>query len=85
LIHSWEYPGKQGIGCNVISKDDTANFLLFLQRLRSLDGAQDIILSAAVAVVPFIGSDGNPISDVSEFAKVLNYIGSGLLALPFLF
>jgi len=70
----WEYPAKQGIGCNVVSQNDTANFLLFLQKLRSMDGGQDIILSAAVAILPFIGPDGNPISDVSEFAKVLDYI-----------
>ncbi|KAH9958054.1 chitinase [Russula dissimulans] len=70
----WEYPGKQGIGCNVIFQDDTANFLLFLQKLRSMDGAQDIIVSAAVTDVPFIGSDGNPMSDISDFAKVLDYI-----------
>jgi len=48
-----------------------------------MDGAQDIILSTAVTVVPFIDSDGNPSQDVSEFAKVLNYIGSGLLVFPF--
>jgi len=33
-----------------------------------------LILSAATAIVPFIGPDGNPLSDVSEFAKVLNFI-----------
>ncbi|KAH9958052.1 glycoside hydrolase [Russula dissimulans] len=70
----WEYPGKQGIGCNVVSQNDTANFLLFLQKLRSMNGAQDIVVSAAVAVLPFIGSDGNPVSDVSDFAEVLDYI-----------
>ncbi|KAH9000826.1 chitinase [Lactarius hatsudake] len=70
----WEYPNKQGIGCNIISTNDGANFLSFLQTLRSQDGAQNLIISAAVSVKPFVGSDGNPMTDVSEFAKVLNYI-----------
>ncbi|KAI9444238.1 glycoside hydrolase family 18 protein [Lactarius indigo] len=70
----WEYPNKQGIGCNIISTNDSANFLSFLQTLRSQDGAQDLIVSAAVSVKPFVGSDGNPMTDVSGFAKVLNYI-----------
>ncbi|KAH9034450.1 glycoside hydrolase [Lactarius hengduanensis] len=70
----WEYPNRQGIGCNVISTNDTANFLSFLQTLRSQDGAQNLIISAAVSVKPFVGSDGNPMTDVSGFAKVLNYI-----------
>jgi len=73
---SWEFPNKQGIGCNVLSVDDSANFLSFLQTLRSQDGAQDLIISAAVSITPFVGPDGKPLTDVSEFAKVLNYIGS---------
>ncbi|KAI9458903.1 chitinase [Lactarius psammicola] len=70
----WEYPNRQGIGCNLISADDSANFLSFLQTLRNQDGAKDLIISAAVSIKPFVGSDGNPMTDVSEFAKVLNYI-----------
>ncbi|KAI9444239.1 chitinase [Lactarius indigo] len=70
----WEFPNKQGIGCNTISTNDSANFLSFLQTLRSQDGAQDLIISAAVSIEPFVGPDGNPMTDVSEFAKVLNYI-----------
>jgi chitinase len=75
-IHSWEYPGTQGIGCNVVSANDSANFLSFLQTLREQDGAHNLILSAAVTITPFIGSDGKPLSDVSGFADVLDYIGS---------
>jgi chitinase len=81
LLHSWEYPAKQGIGCNVISASDSANFLSFLQALRKK--APKLILSAAVSLKPFIGSDGNPMSSVSEFAKVLDSIGSLFLAFSF--
>jgi hypothetical protein len=73
---SWEYPGKQGIGCNVVSTNDGANFLSFLTTLRGQQGAQKLIISAAVSVTPFVGSNGTPMTDVSAFAKVLNYIGS---------
>ena len=68
----------EGIGCNVVSttNSDSANFLSFLQKLRSMDGAQKLSISAAVYLAPFIGSDGKPMKDVSGFAKVLDYIGS---------
>jgi hypothetical protein len=78
--HSWESPAKQAIGCNIVSSGDSANFLAFLQTLRAMKGAQNLLLSAAVGIKPFIGSDGNPLSDVTGFAKVLDYIGSLLSA-----
>jgi hypothetical protein len=40
----------------------------------------DIILSAAVSLKPFVGPDGNPITNVTEFANVLDYIGSFFLS-----
>ncbi|KAF8969395.1 endochitinase [Flammula alnicola] len=70
----WEYPANQGIGCNAISPNDTANFLSFLQELRKDPLGSQLILSAAVATNPFIGPDGNPLSDVSGFSKVLDWI-----------
>jgi chitinase len=75
LKHSWEYPGKQGIGCNIVSTNDSVNFLSFLQTLRSMSGP-DLIISAAVPVTPFVGPDGEPLTDVSGFGQVLDYIGS---------
>jgi chitinase len=75
FLCSWESPNKQGIGCNTLSPDDSANFLAFLQELREQPAGQDLILSAAVTITPFVGADGNPMDDVSDFAKVLNYIG----------
>src|SRR6266550_526527 len=73
--HSWEFPGNQGIGCNIVSTNDSANFLSFLQTFRSISGP-NLIISAAVPVNPFVGPDGKPLTDVSGFGQVLDYIGS---------
>ncbi|KAJ7591605.1 endochitinase [Mycena floridula] len=70
----WEYPGNQGIGCNTVSPKDTANFLAFLQALRKTTVGTKLILSAAAATIPFAGPNGSPLTDVSAFAKVLDYI-----------
>jgi hypothetical protein len=75
INHSWEHPGKQGIGCNIVSANDSANFLSFLQTLRSLSGS-DLIISAAVPITPFVGPDSEPLADVSGFGQVLDNIGS---------
>ncbi|KAJ7044698.1 endochitinase [Mycena alexandri] len=74
LDFDWEYPGSQGIGCNAINANDTANFLAFIQQLRRDPVGSKLILSAATAISPFADSDGNPSADVSEFSKVLDYI-----------
>ncbi|THH31015.1 hypothetical protein EUX98_g3198 [Antrodiella citrinella] len=75
LEFDWEYPGKQGIGCNIVNQsDDTDNFLLFLKQLRNTTEMTNRIISAAVRVVPFTGSDGNPMSDVSAFTEPLDYV-----------
>ncbi|KAF7348538.1 Glycoside hydrolase family 18 protein [Mycena venus] len=70
----WEYPGKIGLSCNVVNPDDSANFLLFLQELRSQPAAKNLVLTAAVGIAPFVGSDGQPMDDVSQFAAVLDRI-----------
>jgi hypothetical protein len=43
--------------------------------------APNLFLSAAVSLTPFVDPNGNPLQDVSEFAKVLDFIGSFFLAL----
>lgn len=73
LDFDWEYPNKQGMGCNVINDNDTANFLELLKEVRQ-KAPKDFQLTAAVAMTPFNGPDGKPMSDVSGFAQVLNHI-----------
>ncbi|KAI0340359.1 glycoside hydrolase [Trametopsis cervina] len=72
LDFDWEYPNKQGAGCNIVNAQDTPNFLSFLQGLRQAE--PNLVLSAATAIVPFNDPSGNPSADVSEFAKVLDYV-----------
>ncbi|KAH9472202.1 hypothetical protein Pst134EA_002825 [Puccinia striiformis f. sp. tritici] len=69
----WEYPNFQGIGCNAINKNDSENFLAFLKALRAKLGPK-FRLSAAVSMKGFMSADGKTyLTDVSEFAKVLNF------------
>ena len=69
----WEYPGGSGASGNGVSSSDSANYLIFLQDLRNAlpTGA---IISTATQVWPFADDQGNPLSDVSGFAQVLDYI-----------
>ncbi|KAF9819455.1 hypothetical protein IEO21_02063 [Rhodonia placenta] len=67
----WEYPNQSGAG-NPYSSSDAANLLSFFTELRSALGSSKII-SAAVTDLPWIGSDGNPLTDVSAYAKQMTY------------
>ncbi|TYJ53260.1 hypothetical protein B9479_006128 [Cryptococcus floricola] len=69
----WEYPGTSGADGNAVSSDDSANFLTFLTDLRAAlpSGA---IITTATQVWPFADTDGNPMTDVSAFAKVIDWI-----------
>ena len=72
----WEYPGVQGAGDNAISPSDTANFLNFLQQLRSTLGPSKLI-TAAVSTSPFYLPSSNSTSATSifnSFGRVLDYI-----------
>ncbi|WVQ84655.1 hypothetical protein IAT38_006810 [Cryptococcus sp. DSM 104549] len=69
----WEYPGTSGADGNAVSSSDSANFLLFLQALRSALPS-DAIITTATQVWPFADTDGNPMSDVSAFADVIDWI-----------
>ncbi|KAJ7638963.1 glycoside hydrolase [Roridomyces roridus] len=69
----WEYPGVQGVGDNDVNENDAANFLSFLQLLRSQLPPLAVI-TAATTTTPFAGEDGQPLKDVTPFAKVLDWI-----------
>ncbi|KAH9948621.1 chitinase [Amylocystis lapponica] len=70
----WEYPNSQGIGCNVISPNDTANFLSFLKELRADPVGAKLILTASAPVTPWKDATGTSSSDVSAFAAVFDWI-----------
>jgi chitinase len=70
----WEYPVIQGIGCNTINPNDTANFLTFLQELRNSTQGQGLILSASATDIPWPSSPDSSSKNLSEFSKVLDYI-----------
>ncbi|EMD40796.1 glycoside hydrolase family 18 protein [Gelatoporia subvermispora B] len=69
----WEYPGQDGNDGNTVDPLDSQNFLTFLQLLRTglPPGAK---ITAAVQDVPFADTDGNPMRDVSDFARVLDWV-----------
>jgi chitinase len=73
-VYSWEYPNRQGIGCNTISTSDSANFLSFLQELRADPLGEKLTISAAAGLTPFMGPDSTPLSDVSQFASVFDFV-----------
>lgn len=68
----WEYPNDPGAG-QPYSSSDSANFLLFLKSLRSKLGSSKII-SAAVTQLPWLGSNGKPLTNVSAYTNEMTYI-----------
>lgn len=70
----WEYPNRQGIGCNTINKDDTANLLKFLQEVRENSFGKKLYITAAASVFPWNDASGAASTDLSGFAKVLDNI-----------
>ena len=73
-FNSWEYPDNTGIGCNLISPNDTSNFIEFLTELRQTDWACELILTAAAPLTPWVDATGNSITNASAFAELLDWI-----------
>lgn len=69
----WEYPGKQGAGENSVNSEDTRNFLSFLTILRATLPSTALI-SAAAQTSTFLDADANPMTDLTDFAKVLDWV-----------
>ncbi|KAF5376668.1 hypothetical protein D9615_007899 [Tricholomella constricta] len=67
----WEYPNSPGAG-QPFSSADSANLLSLLKSLRSALGSSKII-SAAVPHLPWLGSNGSPLKDVSAYAAQMTY------------
>jgi len=70
----WEFPGLQGIGCNIVNSNDTSNFLAFLKELRATSIGKSLVLTAAVYTKPFTDTTGQPSTNLSEFSEVLDHI-----------
>ncbi|KAJ7772103.1 glycoside hydrolase family 18 protein [Mycena maculata] len=67
----WEYPNNPGAG-NPYGSADAANLLLLLTSLRAALGTSKII-SAAVTDLPWLGSNGSPLTDMSAYAAQMTY------------
>ncbi|KAL0575358.1 hypothetical protein V5O48_006609 [Marasmius crinis-equi] len=74
LDFDWEYPNRQGLGCNIISPNDTQNFILFLEELREHPVGKELSLSSAVSITPFNNATGSPSPDLSRFGKALDFV-----------
>ena len=69
----WEYPGQKGADGNIIDSQDSANFLIFLRLLRAKFG-KDKIISLATPLNVWYGDKNAPMTDVREYAKVLDHV-----------
>ncbi|KAJ7772104.1 glycoside hydrolase family 18 protein [Mycena maculata] len=68
----WEYPNAAGAG-NAYGSADAGNVLILLKALRAALGISKII-SAAVTDLPWLGSNGSPLTNVSAYAAELTYV-----------
>ena len=55
-----------------MSPNDTVNYLEFIKELRGL--TPNLILVGIGSIQPFLDATGKPMSDISDFAKVLDWI-----------
>jgi chitinase len=58
----------------VLSKNDVSHYLTFIQDLRKNEVGKKLYLTAAASLFPWAGPSGDPLEDVSGFAKVLDHI-----------
>lgn len=69
----WEYPGRQGAEGNSVDSNDTPNFLSFLTILRAILPPTARI-SAAVQTTTFLDTRAQPMTDLADFAHVLDWV-----------
>ncbi|KAG0349633.1 hypothetical protein BG005_010885 [Podila minutissima] len=74
----WEYPAREGAICNTVSPNDSANYLQLLKELRAqMDlefPSKHKLLTAAVRVQPFDGTNGKPMSNVAAYVPYFDWI-----------
>ncbi|KAK1975762.1 family 18 glycosyl hydrolase [Colletotrichum cereale] len=75
LDFDFEYPNRQGLGCNAINPNDTANFALFLQELRQKQ-TKPLYLTAATSLNPWNDASGaaSGAGTLTSFAETLDYL-----------
>ncbi|GKT43536.1 chitinase A1 [Colletotrichum spaethianum] len=75
LDFDWEYPNRQGLGCNAINVNDTANFAAFLTELRQKQTKQ-LYLTAATSLFPWYDAAGVSSANgtLASFAETLDYL-----------
>lgn len=73
-----EYPAREGAICNTVSPNDSANYLQLLKELRAqMDlefPSKHKLLTAAVRVQPFDGTNGKPMSNVAAYVPYFDWI-----------
>ncbi|KAF9580304.1 hypothetical protein BGW38_003106 [Lunasporangiospora selenospora] len=74
----WEYPGKRGADCNTFTPKDTENYLLLLQEVRAQMDLEfpnnQKTISSAVSISPWVDENGNPLTDVSAFVPIFDWV-----------
>ncbi|KXN73983.1 glycoside hydrolase family 18 protein [Conidiobolus coronatus NRRL 28638] len=74
----WEFPVWHGNESNERDPNDTANYLILLRKLRdALDrefGPGRKLITAAVRIEPFFDPNRQPMTDVSAFGQVFDFI-----------
>ncbi|KAK1983998.1 family 18 glycosyl hydrolase [Colletotrichum cereale] len=76
LDFDYEYPNRQGLGCNAISPNDTTNFANFLTELRQ-SANKRLYLTAATSLNPWNDASGAPTTDqggLRPFQDALDYL-----------
>ncbi|OHF04139.1 glycosyl hydrolase family 18 [Colletotrichum orchidophilum] len=70
-----EYPARQGLGCNTINDNDTANFASFLTELRQKQKKQ-LYLTAATSLTPWNNAQlvASTNGTLAPFANTLDYL-----------
>ncbi|GAA5891940.1 hypothetical protein JCM8208_002945 [Rhodotorula glutinis] len=69
----WEYPAKAGATEDFDTPNDLKNYLEFFKALRAKIGS-DKLISSDTSSGPWVGADGSPSKDLSEFGNVLDFI-----------